>query len=214
MSQRGAAPLAEAGTVRDPGRFARATAHGAGIAGRVGALAAGAVRQADVAGGTGALADAIGTGQLGGAQDAGVRPVAVHARDHAGLHSRGWLVAEHGREHPAGVEAAGVGRPAPDGFSRRSLPGSRQWRGTGTATRRPSSGAASAQPDGSASASVATASAVQGHKRGGRSRENSNRVMATLKANDPLEQETKPGAPLEFGERRGVSPPVDATPAG
>ena len=36
VPQRGAAPLAEAGTVRGPGRVARASAHGAGIAGRVG----------------------------------------------------------------------------------------------------------------------------------------------------------------------------------
>ena len=113
-------------------------------------------------GGAAAAADAAGAGQPGRAQDAGVRLLAVRARDHAAVHAGGRVVAEHGREPAADPQAAGAGRPAPEPTPARSSPGSRRRRGTGTRPRRRSCGAASGRPVGGGSASVATASAARG----------------------------------------------------
>ena len=78
-----------------------------------------------------AAAGAVGAGQLGRAQDPGVRAVAVRPRGDAPVHPAGRVVAEHGREHPTGAQAAGLGRGASDRPRTRSSPGSsavaRHW---------------------------------------------------------------------------------------
>ena len=68
---------------------------------------------------------------------------------------------------------------------RRSSPGWRRWRGTGTRLQRRSSGAASGRPGGNASASVGAASGDRAPKRGGRSGERANGLMAMYIANNP-----------------------------
>ena len=72
-----------AGAARAAGRARR------GVACGLGAVAGGADDQADAAGRAAAAADAPGAGQPGRAQDAGVRLLAVRARDHAAVHAGG-----------------------------------------------------------------------------------------------------------------------------
>jgi hypothetical protein len=88
-------------------------ADGSGVAAGVGAVAAGAVGQADPGGRPTAVARPAGTGQPQRAQDAPLRAVAVRPRGDGGLHAGVGQLPEPGGEHLAGSDAAGFGRAAP-----------------------------------------------------------------------------------------------------
>lgn len=95
-------------------------------------------------------------------------------------------MAEHGREHAADPQKAGVGGSTPRGQSARSTPGSSPWPGTGTRPRRSSSGAGSEPFVGSASGSVTTGSAARWHARVSPFAGPGDPLVATSKPNDPL----------------------------
>ena len=119
------------------------------------------------------------------------------SRHHALIYPAGWVVAEHGREHPADPQAAGPGRSASRDPARLSA-GPRRWRGTGMRTRRRSSGVGSGWSGVGGSESDVTGSAGRERARGGRSGDGRGRPMATGEANDPL----VPHPPLIRGYNR------------
>ena len=94
-------------------------------------LAGGPHRRAD-APGVAAVADAPGARRPGRPQDARAGRLAVRPRDHAAGHPGGRIVAEHGREPAAHPQAAGPGRPVPDGHGpdHRLVRGGREALGT------------------------------------------------------------------------------------
>ncbi len=131
MPEHRTARLAQAGIGRRAGRDAQTACdddrRGRSFEEAMGAVARGPDHQADAPGGATAAADALGAGQPGRAQDARVGLLAVRAGDHAAVHAGGRVVAEHGPEYPADLEASRLGRAA----SERGGPDRRVVRGGG-----------------------------------------------------------------------------------
>jgi hypothetical protein len=110
--QRGSSSMGEAGTDHRLGRVAHATPDGRCVPGRMGAVAGRVNLTNHTAAATASVAGAVGAGQPGRSQDAGIRIVVVRPWGDALVHASEWIVAEHGRKYSTGAEAEGRWRGA------------------------------------------------------------------------------------------------------